>query len=170
MASLDIFVASAIDVGGSVPDPVVPSVISKERKGKEVVMGGQDCNNQVPTQAVGEIFKLMPGEKLLKAGSMQRVIFPAGNTFMRLTDRRLVFCHISRGLTLFVSWLFMFQRASRISQTFTREDIASMELKSSLGHKTLVIQDNSGEVSKFTGAWFSNGLVNSIMDWWKSGK
>ena len=170
MTSLDIFVVSALNVGGNVPDPVVPSVISKERKGKEVVMVGQDCNNQVPTQAVGEIFKLMPGEKLLKAGSMQRVIFPAGNTFMRLTDRRLVFCHISRGLTLFVSWLFMFQRASRISQTFTREDIASIKFNSVLGQKTIVIWDNSAQVFKFTGVWFSNRLANDIMNWWKGGK
>ena len=119
-------------------------------------------------QTPGCTFMLMPGERLLLEGSMQRIIFPSGSTYMRLTDRRLVFCHISRWLT-FVSWLFYLYNATKISQTFTREEIAMVEIKSFLLQKRLVITDFYGRQFTFCEQWLSGKMLQGILNWWQTG-
>ena len=119
-------------------------------------------------QPVGSKFQLMPGERLLVRGSFNRKvgIFWA-STYMRLTDQRLVFCHISSWLTYGLSWLFCFMEASKISQSFTRSDIVHMEIKRYLLKKVIVITDHFGKTYTFCPQFGCCDAV--IVNWWQNG-
>ena len=136
------------------------------------VPGGAAANlPAADLQGPGFRFQLQPGEQLISQGSMQQIVFPALCTYMRLTDRRLVFCDISRWLTIGLSFWFCFSKSATISRSFTREDIASMEFKScGFGKNKIVIIDRAGNKFQYAGLWFSNRLVQNIMSWWQSGR
>ena len=121
-------------------------------------------------QSPGFKFQLQPGERLISEGSMQQFAFPVISTYMRLTDQRLVFCNISRWLTTCIFWFwFCFLKATTISNSFTREDIVSMEVKPCFGRNKIVIRDKAGNKFEYAGQWFSNRLVQNIMTWWQGG-
>ena len=134
------------------------------------VPGGAAGNLPAALQSPGFKFQLQPGEQLICQGAMQQIVFPALCTYMRLTDRRLVFCDISRWLTIGLSFWFCYSKPTTISHTFVREDIASMEFKSCFGRNKIVIVDRAGNKFQYVGIWFSNTLVQNIMSWWQGGR
>ena len=123
----------------------------------------------VPYQGIGGQFQLMPGETLIRQEQMTRMIFPAKATTMYLTSQRLVFCDISRALTIGVSWLFWYMAASKISQSFTRADIADVHLETSfIWIKKVAITSVNRETFRFRGNGFDNNAVNAVMQWYSN--
>ena len=124
--------------------------------------------NMLP-QGVGAKFQLMPGERLLMQNNFTICTFPAGYTCARLTDQRLTFCHISPWLIYLVSWLFMYSSPTKISLTFTRNDIANVEVQSGFFRKKLTITDCYGQKFSFYPYGFSKDSMLRIFNWWQCG-
>lgn len=132
------------------------------------VPGGAAGNSPTAIpQLPGFKFQLQPDERLISQGSMQKIVFPVIYTYMRLTDQRLVFCDISRWLTIGLSFLCGFYKSTTISNSFAREDIVSMEFKSTLGQKKIVFVDRAGNKFQYGGIGYSPTLVQNIMTWWQ---
>ncbi|MBO4647792.1 MAG: hypothetical protein J5806_06500 [Lentisphaeria bacterium] len=100
---------------------------------------------------------------------MTVMVFPAKATTMRLTNQRLVFCDVSRALTLGVSWLFWFKSAATISQSFTRAEIVDAHLEMvAFGREKISITNIRGETFQYCGSGFNNNAVHAIMEWYNN--